>query len=176
LGYSSLKKFAVAVLCQTFLPKLASKINCDKTRIYLFPVPYGEKHAFMFLQEQRKRYFKGRKWGKLREAPISLVNANNMHISYGKGAMVFNTLAHFVGEDSLNRVLGDFLQAHKNAYPPYPTSLDLVEMLKTELPDSLQNLIADLFERVILYDNKLGNVKSEKQADGKFAVKVEALS
>jgi hypothetical protein len=39
LGYSSLKKFAVAVLCQTFLPKLASKINCDKTRIYLFPVP-----------------------------------------------------------------------------------------------------------------------------------------
>jgi tellurium resistance protein TerZ len=39
LGYSSLKEFAVAVLCQTFLPKLASKINCDKTRIYLFPVP-----------------------------------------------------------------------------------------------------------------------------------------
>jgi hypothetical protein len=28
------------VLCKTFLPKLASKINCDKTRIYLFPVPY----------------------------------------------------------------------------------------------------------------------------------------
>jgi pimeloyl-ACP methyl ester carboxylesterase len=40
LGYSSLKKCAVAVLCQTFLPKLASKINCNKTRIYLFPVPY----------------------------------------------------------------------------------------------------------------------------------------
>ncbi|MFT5916704.1 MAG: hypothetical protein ACI81T_003214, partial [Bacteroidia bacterium] len=39
LGYSSLKKCAVAVLCKTFLPKLASKINCDKTRIYLFPVP-----------------------------------------------------------------------------------------------------------------------------------------
>ncbi|MFT5914461.1 MAG: hypothetical protein ACI81T_000950, partial [Bacteroidia bacterium] len=33
-------KCAVAVLYQTFLPKLASKINCDKTRIYLFPVPY----------------------------------------------------------------------------------------------------------------------------------------
>jgi hypothetical protein len=30
------------VLCQTFLPKLASKINCNKTRIYLFPVPMGK--------------------------------------------------------------------------------------------------------------------------------------
>ncbi|MFT5915885.1 MAG: putative transposase, partial [Bacteroidia bacterium] len=30
------------MLWQTFLPKLASKINCNKTRIYLFPVPYAK--------------------------------------------------------------------------------------------------------------------------------------
>jgi hypothetical protein len=52
LGYSSLKKFAVAVLCQTFLPKLASKINCDKTRIYLFPVPKRNLANLFFLNPQ----------------------------------------------------------------------------------------------------------------------------
>jgi hypothetical protein len=30
LGYSSLKKFAVAVLCQTFLPKLANVARPQK--------------------------------------------------------------------------------------------------------------------------------------------------
>ncbi|MFT5618777.1 MAG: hypothetical protein ACI85I_002012, partial [Arenicella sp.] len=35
--YSSLKKYAIAVLSLIFLPRLASKINCDKKVVYLFP-------------------------------------------------------------------------------------------------------------------------------------------
>ncbi|MFT5917026.1 MAG: hypothetical protein ACI81T_003539 [Bacteroidia bacterium] len=42
------------MLCQTFLPKLASKINCNKTRIYLFPVPKPESTEKMPIKAKFK--------------------------------------------------------------------------------------------------------------------------
>jgi ABC-2 type transport system permease protein len=78
-----------------------------------------------------------------------------------------------LGEERVNRALRNLLQRHGFKDAPYPRSIDLVEALRAEArTEEEQNLITDLFERVILYDLKVTEPTAVRRADGKWGVTV----
>src|SRR3712207_2038062 len=78
-----------------------------------------------------------------------------------------------MGEDAINRALRNLLHRYKFKDAPYPRSLDLIELLRAEArTDEEQNLITDLFERVVLYDLKVTGPTAVRRADGRWDVTV----
>ncbi|MBL0288233.1 MAG: hypothetical protein IPQ19_12745 [Bacteroidetes bacterium] len=64
----------------------------------------------------------------------------------GKGLLP-STLSEFIGEEKLNNALKEYLDKVKFQPPPYTTSIEMLAYLKKSSPDSLQNLITDMFEK-----------------------------
>jgi len=114
----------------------------------IYEKTYGKKNALKFIDIQLKRYLNGRGQAPSEEFPLIFVSPEQSYISYGKGAVVFYTLSEYLGEEKLNLILQSFFNQLKNQPPPYPTSLDLINHLKQNTPDSLGYLIKDMFETV----------------------------
>jgi ABC-2 type transport system permease protein len=132
---------------------------------------YGTKNMRRFLEYELDSYLSGRSIESRRELPLQLVE-NQPYVHYNKGSLVMYALRDYIGESRVNRVLKRFLDEHKFRGPPYPTSLQLVESLRAETPDSLEYLIEDLFEKVTLYQLRTDSVVLTDAAGqpGKFAV------
>ncbi len=120
---------------------------------------YGTSKAAAFLAFQRNRYLRGRAKANEEEHPLYLVEANQDYISYGKGTMAFNALYHHLGEEKLNGILKEFLQTYRFRTDKYPTTLDLIQLLKTNTPEAYQYLITDYFETITLHDNSIQSVQ-----------------
>ena len=82
---------------------------------------------------------------------------NQAYIHYRKGAVVMYLLQERLGEDAVNRALARFLAQFRFKGAPYPRSLDLIDEFRKEAktPEQ-QQLITDLFEKITLYDLKVG--------------------
>jgi ABC-2 type transport system permease protein len=126
----------------------------------IYEKKYGKRDALKFLQIQRIRYLSGRANETEQEPPLYLVNPEQSYISYGKGAIALYTLSEFIGEEKLNGALKEYLNKVKFQPPPYTTSLEMLDYLKTATPDSMQYLITDMFkmtdkEKTLLYFDKI---------------------
>jgi len=123
------------------------------------------------LQYMRDRYLGWRATG-LSEPPLMRVE-NQRWIGYQKGALAMYLLQERMGEDAVNRALRNLLERYRFKGAPYPRSIDLVNLLRAEAKTTEeQNLITDLFERVILYDLKVTEPTAVRRADGKWDVTV----
>jgi len=108
---------------------------------------YGKPSALKFLKLQRNRYLSGSANETEQEPPLYLVNPEQSYISYGKGAIALYILSEFIGETELNNTLKEYLDKVKFQPPPYTTSIEMLDYLKKAIPDSLQYLIQDMFEK-----------------------------
>jgi aminopeptidase N len=72
-----------------------------------------------------------------------------------------------IGEDAVNRALARFVAKYRFKGAPYLRSTDLIAELRKEAktPEQ-QQLITDLFERITLYDLKLTDAKTRRDATG----------
>jgi aminopeptidase N len=123
------------------------------------------------LEYMRDRYLGWRATGSS-EPPLMRVETESW-IGYQKGALAMYLLQERMGEDAVNRALRNLLERYKFKGPPYPRSIDLVNFLRAEARTAEeQNLITDLFERVVLYDLKVTEPTAVKRADGKWDVTV----
>ncbi|MEM9325212.1 MAG: M1 family aminopeptidase, partial [Bacteroidota bacterium] len=108
---------------------------------------YPQEHLKEFLREELDRYLRGRRTEQKKEQPLALVE-NQQYIHYGKGANVMFTFQDFIGEDSVNvalqRLIRDWRYFETNGR--YSTTEDLMGYFRAVTPDSLQNLVTDLFE------------------------------
>ncbi len=136
----------------------------------IYQARFGKAKADKFLRLQRERYLRGRTTEQEEEPPLQLVTQAQQYISYGKGAFSFNALMHYLGEAELNGILRTFLEQYKFREAPYPTSLDFVDHLKKATPDSLQYVVEDMFEKVVLYDNRLENTRVKDAGNGEFSI------
>ena len=153
--------------------RMLSESITEYLTLNIYRKRYGDEVALQFLKKQRERYLKGRASELEKEPPLSLA-AEQQYIFYGKGAMAFNSMAHYLGEQELNQTLKRFLEDYRlRAGPPYPTSLELVERLKLATPDSLQYVIEDLFETVTFYDNKIEKAEVELLENGKYKLEID---
>jgi hypothetical protein len=133
----------------------------------------GEKATRRGRQFLLDRYLAGRAaGGSVNEPPLVRVDGESW-IAYHKGALAMCLLQERMGEDAVNRALRRLLERYRFKGAPYPRSVDLVEALRAEArTDEEQNLITDLFERVVLYDLKVAGPTAVRRADGKWEVTV----
>ena len=133
---------------------------------------YGRGKMRKFLRYELDRYLAGRAGEEVEEQPLYRVE-NQQYIHYQKGSLAFYRLREEIGEDALNRALRRFL--HDNAFqsPPYTTTRALLDDIRAEAGPGHEGLIADLFEKIAFYDNRLEAATAKKRADGKYEVTLD---
>ncbi|MEO1655148.1 MAG: M1 family aminopeptidase, partial [Bacteroidota bacterium] len=120
---------------------------CEYLSLNIYRRQYGTQAALVFLKKQQDRYWQGKKWDTESATPLSRVSREQSYLAYGKGAVALHTLAHYWGEDQLNRALKTFLDQYKNQSSPYPLAQDLINELKESCPDRLLYILEDYFEK-----------------------------
>jgi ABC-2 type transport system permease protein len=139
--------------------KMLTESIAEYITLRIYERHFGQEKTRHFLSLQRKRYLEGRARETDKENPLYRVRSEQEYIAYGKGAMAFNTLHYFVGEERLNGILKAFLEKYKFKTDHYPTTLDLVAHLKKFIPPDLHYIIHDMIESITFYDNQIKNVK-----------------
>ncbi len=130
---------------------------------------YGRAKMRRFLKTELDGYLSGRGGEAIEELPLYRVE-NQQYIHYEKGSLVFYRLREEIGEAVLNRALKKFLQDKGYQQPPYTTSVELLDYIRAEAGSQHERLIADLFEKIGFYDNRVVDAKARKRADGKYEV------
>jgi aminopeptidase N len=118
----------------------------------VFKEKYKEEKLQQFLKLQSDTYQEAKVKSKKQEPPLALVG-NEEHIYYNKGALSMYELQKRMGEQNLNKALHNFLRdwhSFNNPKKPkrYATTEDLLHYIRAEAPDSAQQIVTDLFERV----------------------------
>jgi ABC-2 type transport system permease protein len=133
---------------------------------------YGKEQMRRFLKYELDRYLRRRGGEVLEELPLARVE-NQPHIHYQKGSLAMYWLKEVVGEDKVNRALAALLKQFAFKAAPYPNTTDFLKLLRAEVGPEHEALIADLFEKITLWDVKANNAKAAKRPDGKFEVSFE---
>ena len=130
---------------------------------------YGPEHVRKFLKYSLDHYLRNRGGEEVEELPLDRVE-NQPYIHYDKGAMVMYRLKDTVGEAVVNRAMRRLIAAYGFKGAPYPTTRDFLSCLREEAGPRYDALIADLFDKITLYDLKALSASSAKRADGKYDV------
>lgn len=134
---------------------------------------YPREHMQEFLKEELDRYLSGRNREQKKELPLVLAE-NQQYIHYGKGANIMYALQDYIGEDSVNAALKRLAtdwQGLQNGR--YPTTRDLMGYLRPVTPDSLQSMLTDMFEKIVLYENKTDDASYHKISDDEYLVALD---
>ncbi len=130
---------------------------------------YGREHLRRFFKDELDNYLRARRGEQIEELPLFRVE-NQPYIHYRKGALVFYRLREEIGEAALNRALKRFLQDKAYQAPPYTTSRELLSYIRAEAGPEQQDLITDLFEKMVFYDNRVLQASAKQRADGQWDV------
>ena len=95
---------------------------------------------------------------------------SQQYIHYEKGSLVMYAMKEYLGEETVNRVLREFLRDHRFQEPPFTTSEALVERFEAAAPDSLEDFVGDLFREITFYDNRATEATYTKTEDGQYRV------
>ena len=137
---------------------------------------YGPQVMRRFLQYELDNYLRNRGSERIAEMPLMRVE-NQGYIHYRKGSLVMYALKDYLGEEAVNRALRKLIENHAYHYQPYTTSLDLIRFLREEATgEEQQNLITDLFERIVLFDLEVKEASVSETEDGRFEVEMKVLA
>jgi ABC-2 type transport system permease protein len=127
---------------------------------------YGADKIRRFLKYELDSYLRNRAGEAVEELPLERVE-NQPYIHYNKGAVVMYLLQERLGEDAVDRALARFDAKFRFKGPPYLRSTDLIaEFRKEAKTPEQQQLITDLFEKITLYDLKVTDAVTRKDAAG----------
>ncbi|NHZ82032.1 hypothetical protein F2P44_22530 [Massilia sp. CCM 8695] len=135
----------------------------------------GPERMRRFLRYNLDKYLMGRALETKYELPLAL-NENQGYIHYRKGALAMYWLQDVLGEDKINTVLHELLTRHAFHGAPYPSVLVLTDALRLATPPEHAYLIDDLFEHIVLYENRATSAMATRRADGKYEVTLRASS
>ncbi|MPQ60424.1 M1 family aminopeptidase [Duganella sp. FT27W] len=130
---------------------------------------YGEAKMRRFLYYDLYQYLVGRALERKKEMPLA-DNEGQDYIHYRKGSLAMYQLQDLVGEDKINAVLKQLLVEHGRSSGPYPGVTVLVDALRTVVTPDQAYLIDDLFNHIVLYDNRAVASTARKLADGRYEV------
>lgn len=135
---------------------------------------YEMIHMQEFLKEEMNRYLGGRVREQKKELPIAEVE-NQQYIHYGKGAVNMFALQDYISEDSVNSALRRFVRDWREfeTNNRYPTTADLIGYFREVTPDSMQYVITDLFEKIVLFENKVDQAVYTDNGGDKWSVELD---
>jgi len=131
---------------------------------------YGRDKMKRFLEYELDDYLSGRSTEPREERPLMDAAASQQYIHYEKGSLVLYAMKEYLGEETVNRVLREFLRDHRYEQPPFTTSEALVERFEAAAPDSLRGFVGDLFREITIYDNRATGATYTKTDDGRYRV------
>jgi ABC-2 type transport system permease protein len=138
---------------QTQGSNMMSETLAEYSALKVMEKKYGDENIRKFLRYELDRYLRGRSGEVRHEPPLALVQ-NEPYVWYYKGALVMYALADYVGEDKVNGALRDYLEKNRYATGPYPDTRGFVQAMRDATPAELQYLVTDMFESIVLYENK----------------------
>lgn len=131
---------------------------------------FGLKRMKKYLDHELDSYLTGRRTEVEKELPLAL-NEQQEYIHYGKGGLVFYILRSYLGEETLNKVLRQYIHDVEFQSAPFTRSVDLVERLREVAPPQMKYLIKDLFESITFYTIRFDKVNVTDNGDN-FDVKL----
>jgi ABC-2 type transport system permease protein len=147
----------------------------EYTALMVMKQSVGPAKMRRFLRYGLDRYQLGRALEKKRELPLAR-NENQDYLYYGKGSLAMYQLQDALGEARVNAVLQGLLQRHAFGAAPYPGVDRLVEGLRQTAAPDQQYLVSDLFESIVLYQNRAVRAVAVRRPDGKYAVTITAAA
>ncbi|MDO8037286.1 M1 family aminopeptidase [Janthinobacterium sp. SUN128] len=132
----------------------------------------GQAKMRRFLRYDLNQYLMGRSEERKKELPLA-ENENQAYIHYNKGSLAMYLLQDIIGEDKVNGVLRDLLKTYGQKGPPYASVTALIAGLRQVAPPEQAYLIDDLFEKIVLFDNRALSATATKRSDGKYAVTIK---
>jgi ABC-2 type transport system permease protein len=136
---------------------------------------YGPHKMRRFLKYELDNYLRSRAGELVEELPLALVE-NQQYIHYRKGSLVWYALRDAIGEDTLNAILKRFLQDKGFQPPPYTDTRELLAYLREGTDPKHHALIADLFEKIVFFDNRVTAATATRREDGKYVVTLDLHS
>jgi len=133
---------------------------------------YGKDKMKQFMRYEMDKYLRGRSAENDRELPL-IYDENQSYIHYRKGSVVMYALQDYIGEDSVNVALKRFVDDVAYQEAPYTTTLEFMDYIRAVTPDSLQYLLKDMFEDIILYSNKTNSATVKELPNGKYEVTID---
>jgi aminopeptidase N len=133
---------------------------------------YGPEQIRKFLKYELDRYLRARGGEVLEELPLVRVE-NQGYIHYQKGGLAMYLLKDRIGADKVNAALRSLIDEYAFKAAPYPNPSDLVRRFREVAGPEHEQLIADLFEKITLYDLKVVEAQSTKRDDGRWDVTLE---
>jgi len=130
---------------------------------------YGKEQIRKFLKYELDRYLQSRGSEVVEELPLARVE-NQPYIHYRKGSLVMYWLKEAVGEEVVNQAMRNLIAEFAFKPAPYPSPLDFLRHLRAVAGDQNDELIADLFEKITLYDMKATDAQAKKLSDGTYQV------
>ena len=134
---------------------------------------YGKDKMRKFLKNALDKYLFQRSLEQKKEQPLMFVEGQP-YIHYNKGSMVFYALSEYLGEKKFNNILKDFIDSTAFQEAPYTTSIEFVDLIKKNTPDSFMYVIEDMFENITLYDNRVTNASYVDNGDGTYTIDMTA--
>ena len=87
------------------------------------------------------------------DEPVLAEAENQGYLNYNKTSWVFWGMRHIMGNDDIQRAVKRFLvEYHADNGTPYPTTLELIEILKEETDPRYHQLIEDYWNKITFWD------------------------
>jgi hypothetical protein len=135
----------------------------------------GDAKMRKFLAYELNRYLVGRAFEQKKELPLARVE-DQQYIHYSKGSLVMYALADYIGEATLNQALREFRDEHAFKGPPYPNTTQFLAKLRAVTKPEMQYLIDDMFERIVIYDNRAESASAKPLPGGRYEVTVKVAA
>jgi ABC-2 type transport system permease protein len=160
---------------QTQGSNMMSESLAEYSALTVMSKKYGEDMLRKDLRYELDRYLRGRAGETRHEPPLVLVQ-REPYVWYQKGALVMFALADYIGEDKVNLALRNFLERNRYATGPFPDTRGFVAALRAETPPELQYVITDMFESIVLYENRAVSATYVETPDKKYKVTLNTSS
>jgi hypothetical protein len=151
--------------------QLLSESLAEYSALVVMERRYGAARIREYLKRELDIYFKGRGTGD-NEKPLNGVRMEQGYIAYNKGAVALYALKDEIGETAINRALARFVREYAYKSDPYPSAADLIRLLREEAGPEHRQLIADLFEKITLWDLGVTKCSATPMPGGKWRVSV----
>lgn len=132
---------------------------------------FGKAKMKKFLAYELEEYLSER--GNEREKEQALLyNQNQPYLHYNKGSLVMFALQDLIGEDKVNTAAKNFINTYKFKGAPYPNALDFYSYIKAQTPDSLKQMVDDLFLRITVFNNACKKATATITKEKKYLIQV----
>lgn len=131
---------------------------------------YNKGMVARFLRQSVKHYNADRNTSSFAEVPLYRSRQATDYVHYWKGAPVIYGVKELIGERALNQALRTYFAKWAFAKGSYPTSLDLLELIRAHTPQQYQQTLTDYFQRILIHDLSVSDARVEPMPDGRFKV------